>query len=429
MKSQVKFGLLVIVVFIIALSMGLSGGIILDRRLGNNVTSASNNGINSNLDLNLISQALTLIKQDYVDQSVVTDTNLTYGAISGMVDALGDTGHSRFLTPQEVKQENDFTAGKFEGIGAEVTQQNGNVVIVYPIAGSPAQEAGLEPGDIITGVNGKDVTGQSLSDVVNQILGPAGTQVTVAILRPSTGQTLTFTITRAQITLQNVSWKQIPGTTIADLQITSFASGVTKDLQTAITQIQQQHMTGIILDLRNNPGGLLNEAISTASQFLSSGYVLQEKNVSGQIQKVAVEKGGVATNIPIIVLINQGTASAAEIVAGALQDNGRAQLVGETTFGTGTILNEFSLSDGSAILLATQEWLTPKSNTIWHKGITPNIPVTIAASAIPITPDTLSSMSAAQVQSSSDNQFLEALKVITQSNQQPTGNPTVTPTP
>ncbi len=414
MKSLVKYGIVVIITFVIALSMGLSGGIIIDRRLLSinppPVASTSQSG--SNLDNALISQALGIIKQHFVDQATATNSTLTYGAISGMVDALGDTGHSRFLTPAEVTQENNFTSGKFEGIGAEVSVQNGSVVIVYPIEGSPAQKVGLQPNDVIMKVDGVDMVGHQLSDVVGHILGPAGTQVTITIYRPSTGQTLDFTITRAVITLQNVTWKPIPGTTIADLRIASFGSGVTKDLVTALNQIQQQKMTGIILDLRDNPGGLLNEAVSTASQFLSSGYVLEEKNVNGVITKIAVESGGVATKIPVVVLINQGTASAAEIVAGALQDNHRAQLIGGTTFGTGTILNQFNLSDGSAILLATQEWLTPTGKTIWHTGITPDKTVDLAANTMPVTPDTLSSMTASQVQSSGDSQFEQALKEV-----------------
>ena len=414
MKSLIKYGIVVIVTFVIAMSLGLSSGIIIDRRLLSNTTPAVTSSSSSTLDMSLISQALSLIKQHYVDQAAASNTTLTYGAISGMVNSLGDTGHSRFMTPQEVTQENNFTTGKYDGIGAEVSQQNGSVVIVYPIEGSPAQKAGLLPNDVITKVDGVDMTGKQLSEVVSKILGPANTKVDITIYRPSTGKTITYTITREVITMQNVSWKQIPGTTIADVRISSFASGVTDDLKKALNQIQQQKMTGIILDLRDNPGGLLNEAVSTASQFLSSGYVLQEKNINGQITKVAVESGGVATKIPMVVLINQGTASAAEIVAGALEDNHRAELIGDTTFGTGTILNQFSLSDGSAMLLATQEWLTPDGKTIWHTGITPNKTVDLAATATPLTPEVLSSMTAAQVKSSTDAQFLQALKAVQQ---------------
>jgi carboxyl-terminal processing protease len=412
MKSQLKYGILLSVVFIVALSIGLSGGVILDRRLAANTVPQVSNPSDTNPNFDLITQAWNLIKNNYVDHSADTNSALTYGAISGMVSALGDTGHSRFLTPSELKQENAFTAGQFEGIGAEVEQKDGNVVIVYPLDGSPAQKAGLLPGDVIMKVDGVDMAGQQLSDVVSHILGPAGTKVTLTILRPSTGTTIDFTITRAEITVQNVTWQQIPGTTIADLRIDSFASGVTKDLQNALNQIKQQHVTGIILDLRNNPGGLLDESVSTASQFLGSGVVLEEKDATGQIHKVSVQPGGIATQIPLVVLINQGTASAAEIVAGALQDNHRAQLVGDITFGTGTILNQFSLSDGSAMLLATQEWLTPDGHTIWHTGITPDVKVTIATDVIPLIPETMHSMTAAQIQASSDQQLLQAIKAL-----------------
>ncbi len=420
MKSQLKYAVLLSVVFIIALSIGLSGGIILDRRLAANPVLQANAASTTNPNFDLITQAWNLIKNNYVDHSADTDSNLTYGAISGMVTALGDTGHSRFMTPTELTQENAYTAGKFEGIGAEVEEKNGYVIIVYPMTGSPAQKAGLLPGDAITKVDGVDMTGQDLSTVVSKILGPAGTTVKLTILRPSTGATLNITITRAVITVQNITWQFIPGTTIADLRVESFADGVSKDLQNALNQIQQQHATGVILDLRNNPGGLLSESVTTASQFLSSGVVLEEKDATGKIQKVAVQSGGVALKIPLVVLVNQGTASAAEIVAGALQDNHRAQLVGDVTFGTGTILNQFNLSDGSAMLLATQEWLTPDGHTIWHTGITPDVEVTISVDVTPLIPETMQSMTAAQIQASPDLQFLQALKVLTQQIQKQT---------
>jgi carboxyl-terminal processing protease len=429
MKSQLKTAVLLSVVFIIALSIGLSGGIILDRRLGTNPVAQISASSDTNSNLDLITQAWNLIKNNYVDHTADTNSTLTYGAISGMVTALGDTGHSRFLTPAEVKQENAFTAGKFEGIGAEVQQKDANVVIVYPLDGSPAQKAGLLPGDVIMKVDGKDMTGLQLSDVVSHILGPAGTKVTLTISRPSTGANIDFTITRAEITVQNVTWQLIPGTTIADLRIDSFANGVTRDLQNALNQIKQQHATGIILDLRNNPGGLLDESVSTASQFLSAGVVLEEKDSTGKIQKVSVQTGGVATSIPMVVLINQGTASAAEIVAGALQDNHRAQLIGDITFGTGTILNQFSLSDGSAMLLATQEWLTPDGHTIWHTGITPDVTVTIATDVIPLIPQTMHTMTADQIQASSDQQLLQAIKVLNQQLQKQTSEPAAPVTP
>jgi carboxyl-terminal processing protease len=403
---------------VLILGFGLLSGVVLDRQVLNAAAMGNTSTTPTGIDYSLIQEAWNTIDKVYVDRQAVKPTQLTYGAISGMVDALGDTGHSRFMSPEMVKAENNFTQGQFEGIGAEVEMKDGNVVIVAPIDGTPAQKAGLRPGDVIEKVNGKDVTGLSLNDVVSQILGPAGTKVTITIYTPSTGVSRDVTLQRAKITLHNVTWQQIPGTTIADVRISAFSQGVTNDLKKALTEIQAQHMTGIVLDLRNDPGGLLDEAVGVASQFLDSGNVLLEKDASGKITDVPVKSGGLATKTPMVVLINQGTASAAEIVAGALQDANRATLIGETTFGTGTVLNEFKLSDGSALLLATQEWLTPAGRVIWHKGITPDTAVTLPANVIPLTPDAMKSMTAKDIQSSGDQQLQKAVDDLNQTGAQ-----------
>jgi carboxyl-terminal processing protease len=205
----------------------------------------------------------------------------------------------------------------------------------------------------------------------------------------------------------------IPGTKIAHLRLAAFSQGVTKDLQNSLKQINDQGAQGIILDLRNNPGGLLDEAVGVTSQFVGSGDALRVKNAQGQEQAIPVKPGGLAVNIPLVVLVNQGTGSAAEIVAGAIQDAHRAQLVGETTFGTGTVLNQFQLSDGSQLLLATEEWLTPSGRVIWHKGITPDQAVTLSTDAQPLSPKAEQSMSATDLQKSNDTQLLKALQMLT----------------
>lgn len=363
-------------------------------------------------EFKLMAEAWNRIQQDYVDRAAVQSSRLTYGAISGMVDTLGDTGHSRFMSPEMVQQEHNFAQGKFEGIGAEVQTKDGHVVIVAPVDNSPAQRAGLHPGDIILKVNGEDVSDLPLEQVVTRILGPAGTSVTLTIMDPSSNRTRDVTLIRARITLHNVTWQRLPGTTIAHVRIAGFSQGVSRDLHKALADIQQQGLTGLILDLRNDPGGLLDEAIGTASQFLESGNVLLEKNAQGQVKPVPVQPGGVAPDIPMAVLINAGTASAAEIVAGALQDAHRATLVGETTFGTGTILNEFSLSDGSALLLATEEWLTPSGRVIWHRGIAPDVVVSLPPDVAPLLPGAEQGMTPAQLRASQDDQLLRALDLL-----------------
>ncbi len=401
---------------VILLALGLVGGVVLDRQVLSAYVPTSNVTQAAQPDFQLMAQAWNIIQKNYVDRQAVNSQTLTYGAIGGMVDALGDTDHSRFLSPQMLSAEHNFTQGQFEGIGAEVQMENGHVVIVAPIDNSPAQKAGLRPGDIILKVNGQDISGLSLTDAVNLILGPAGSKVTLTIQDPTSGASRDVTLERARIALQNVTWSQIPGTNFADVSISAFSDGVTTELKQALTQIQAQHLSGIVLDLRNNPGGLLDQSEQVTSQFLSSGTILEEKNAQGQITKVPVQAGGLATKIPMVVLINQGTASASEILAGALQDNQRAKLVGATTFGTGTVLNEFPLSDGSALLLATEEWLTPTGRVIWHKGIAPDVQVALPTGVIPLSPDALKSLTAAQVQSSQDAQFLKALDLLTQSS-------------
>jgi carboxyl-terminal processing protease len=367
---------------------------------------------NARDDFGLMAEAWNLIQRDYVDRSAVRAQPLTYGAISGMVDALGDTGHSTFLSPEMLKEEQDFTQGQFEGVGLEVQAKNGQIVIVAPIDGSPAQKAGLRPGQIIVKVDGQDVRGLSLAQVAQKIMGPAGTSVTLTLEDPQTGQTHEFTLDRAKIEIHNVTWHVVPGTDIAHLRIAGFSQGVTQELQQALQDIQSQGYAKLILDLRNNPGGLLSEAIGVSSQFLTGGDVLKERNAKGEITPVVVEPGGIATQIKMVVLINAGTASAAEIVSGALQDAHRAAFIGETTFGTGTVLNQFPLSDGSALLLATEEWLTPDGKSIWHNGITPDIQVALPDTASPLVPEAEAGMTQADVAASGDAQLLRAISEL-----------------
>jgi carboxyl-terminal processing protease len=221
-------------------------------------------------------------------------------------------------------------------------------------------------------------------------------------------------LVRAPIVTNNVSWRRLPAQEVAHLRIAAFSEDVNSDLKKALNAIRTQGLKGLILDLRNNPGGLLKEAVSTASQFISEGNVLLEKNAEGKITSLAVEKGGQALSIPMVVLVNNGTASAAEIVAGALQDHGRASLVGTTTFGTGTVLQQFPLSDGSALLLAVEEWLTPNGNEIWHKGITPNFVVSLPEGAAPLFPEEEQGMTLRQMKERRDTQLLKALEMVSE---------------
>jgi carboxyl-terminal processing protease len=219
------------------------------------------------------------------------------------------------------------------------------------------------------------------------------------------------TLVRARVELQNVTWQILPGTQIAHVRVVAFSQGVSEDLRAALDQIPIASQRGLILDLRNDPGGLLDEAVATASLFLQGGDVLQVRDAQGQTQVVPVASDAPTYGLPMVVLVNQGTASAAEIVAGALQDPGRATLVGETTFGTGTVLQEFPLADGSRLLLATQEWLTPKGRVIWHQGLAPDIAVALSADSEPLFPGATRDLSIEQVQSG-DPQLGRAIELL-----------------
>jgi len=363
-------------------------------------------------DLSLVTQAYDSIQSHYVDHSAVQTKELTYGAISGMVEALGDTGHSTFLTPEMVKELKDMERGELKGIGIEVEMKNGQVVIVAPIDGSPAQKAGLRSGEIILKVSGQEIGDWPLGKVVEKILGPTGTTVRLTLQEPRNGRIREVALKRAAIKLHEVTWHRLPGTEIAHLRLATFDAGVTRDLRKALESIATEHIKGIILDLRNNPGGLLDEAVSVASQFLADGDVVLTKDAGGKTTASTVEKGGLATTTPIVVLVNQGSASAAEIVAGALQDRNRATLVGETTFGTGTVLQEFSLSDGSALLLAVGEWLTPNGRSFWHKGLIPQYEVALPPEISPLIPSNETDLSAKELLASDDRQLLTAIRLL-----------------
>jgi carboxyl-terminal processing protease len=363
-------------------------------------------------DFRLMAEAWNTIERIYVDKAAVKPKQMTYGAISGMVDSLGDTGHSRFLTPEMVNQERHLTKGELEGIGAELQMKNNQIVIVAPMDDSPAQRAGLRPGDIILKVNGEGVGGLPLEQVVPRILGTPGTPVRLTILNPGTGRTSEMTIIRARVIIRSVTWQRLPGTVVVQLRISTFSKGVGEDLRKALNDIKRDGLTGIILDLRNNPGGLLDEAVSTASQFLAGGNVVLERNARGEIKPIPVEHGGLMLTLPLVALINGGTASGAEIVAGALQDGHRAILVGEKTFGTGTVLRQFPLTDGSALLLAIEEWLTPAGQVIWHRGITPSMVVTLPTDVTPLIPERVRGMTVAELRGSGDEQLLRALSLL-----------------
>ena len=220
-----------------------------------------------------------------------------------------------------------------------------------------------------------------------------------------------MTITRRKFDLPLVSWAMAPGTTVAVIRLDQFATGATKGVQDAITKAKSAGATALVLDLRGNPGGYVSEAIGVTSQFVADGIVYQAIDASGEEKDSPVEPGGLATDIPLVVLADGGTASAAEIVTGAIQDAGRGKVVGEKTFGTGTVLGRFDLADGSSLRIGVERWLTRAGRPIWHEGLVPDVTVALAADAQPVGPDELRDMTAAQLAASSDAQLRKALQL------------------
>ncbi len=398
--------------WLLPLIVGLILGAIFHRYLLPDPYPSSTIPPEATTDFKLMAEAWNAIEQNYVDRSSIRPRNMTYGAISGMVDSLGDVGHSDFLSPDMVRTERVIEEGRFAGIGVEIQMKNNQVVVVAPMDGSPAQKVGIRAGDIIVKVDGAEIAGLALQDVVRKIMGPAGTRVTLTLKDPSTGQERLLTIRRENITLHSVTWHMLPGRDIAHVRVALFSKGTSQELEKALSELEQRGAKGLILDLRNDPGGLLEMAVSVASQFLESGTVLQEKNAKGEIRAVAVETGVRKCSLPVVVLINAGTASASEIVAGALQDAKRATIVGETTFGTGTVLVSVPLSDGSSLLLAVLEWLTPRGRTIWHTGIAPDVAVSLPSGVDPIFPDGEQGMTPTRLREAGDAQLLRALDLF-----------------
>jgi carboxyl-terminal processing protease len=364
----------------------------------------------------LFDQAWNIVDQNYVDRKAVNYQQMSYQAIQAMLGVLHDTGHTRFLTPAEVQSENQSLGGTFTGIGIYLTQdaKTKQVVITATVPGSPADKAGFKRGDVIVAVNGTNVVGKDIPTISNLIQGPVNTSVSLTVLRPSKKQTLTIKVTRAVIQVPNVIMHYIAQDHIADIQILQFSDGVSSQLKDALTLAKQDGATKIILDLRDDPGGYLSEAINTASEFIPNGNVLLEQNSTGQRTPVGVTGNTVNTTFPIVVLVNNNTASAAEIVSGALQDNHRAIIVGVKTFGTGTVLQEYMLSDGSAILLGTQEWLTPNGHFIRNLGITPNMTVPLGSNNVELTPneENQGNMTEQQILNSGDAQLNAAIHYL-----------------
>lgn len=317
------------------------------------------------------------IQDNYVNIDTVDSQNQSYGAIEGLVEALGDP-YSVFMDPTETQEFNSSLNGNLEGIGAELTEENGKLIVVSPLKDSPAEVAGLKSKDFIYMVDDKATTEMSLFEAIMAIRGPADTDVKLTVLRDGAPDPIEMTITRKEIQVPSVELTEMnkDGKTYAHLSIYQFGDDTYKEFEDAVRQITLDNPDGLILDLRQNGGGYLESSIEVMSEFFSdkrTGVIVKKRNDQNEVTKTT--GSGQLADIPMVVLLDEGSASAAEILAGALKDYSRATLIGVQSFGKGSVQELMDLPDGSTLRLTIAKWFTPNDHTIDHTGITPDIEV------------------------------------------------------
>lgn len=326
-------------------------------------------------ELRTFTEVLTLIKKNYVDDIKTKD--LITGAIKGMINSLDP--HSSYLTPEALREFQVETKGEFGGLGIQIGIKDNVITVIAPIEDTPAFKAGIKAGDKILKISGEPTKNMGLTEAVSKMRGPKGTSITLTIYREGWKETKDFTLVRDIIKIKSVKSKMLQDG-IGYIKITQFQEATGHDLATALEKLSKEGMTSLILDLRNDPGGLLNSAVEVVEQFLPpKKLVVYIKNRSGEKTEYFTEGERSYTDIPMVVLVNQGSASASEIVAGALKDWNRAIIVGVQTFGKGSVQSLIPLSDGSGIRLTTAKYYTPKGTSIQGVGITPDIVVKLEA--------------------------------------------------
>lgn len=336
-----------------------------------------------NLDFKLFWDTWDLLSKTYIDKKSLDPSKLFYGAISGMVAAVGDP-YTVFLPPEQQKSTKEELGGSFDGVGIQLGFNRATpprLVVITPLDGTPAKEAGMKPQDMIVKINDRDTNGMSLPEAVQLIRGPKGTKIALTIFREGEIDTHTFNLTRDTIIVKSVevSFKETKGgKSVALMRLSRFGERTQDEWREAVSEIISKNPVGLILDVRNNPGGFLEGAVFVSSEFLEGGDVVLQQNSEGEKTSFKVNRLGKLTKIPMITLINKGSASASEIVAGALQDRKRAKLLGEKSFGKGTIQEAQDLGGGTGIHITVAKWLTPNDRWVNDtQGLEPDVKIEV----------------------------------------------------
>ncbi len=332
----------------------------------------------SSVDFSLFWQTWNKTRELYIGNS--DPEEMVYGAISGMVSALGDP-YSAFLKPRDNEKLSQDLSGQFDGIGAELTMQNGQIVVVAPLSGSPAEKAKIKPKDIIIEIDGADTVDMTLNQAVDKIRGVAGTQIKLKIVRQGSDGPLEFSVTRENIKVESATYnvENYSGKKIAILKVSQFGDDTVFLAEKFANQARSDSVSGIVLDLRNNPGGYLDSSVQFSGIFLEKGKVVTiEVDKKGAKKEYKTDNDPIIKNLPLVVLVNDGSASAAEIVAGAMRDYGRAETIGVKTFGKGSVQALEPLPGGAALKITIAKWLTPNGTEINSKGIVPGIEIKLS---------------------------------------------------
>lgn len=369
--------LLVISGFLIGVRVGSNNGTLLGRDIP--IISQVNRATPEHVDFALFWKMWDIVHTSYYDQSKVNEKNLIYGAIRGMVAAIGDP-YTVFLTPEEQKVTEEDLSGNFDGIGIQIGFRGKNLAVIAPLPGTPAAEADIKAGDLIAGIkdDAKDIDkatdGLSLPEAVQIIRGPRGTTITLALIREGVDAPIIVDVMRETIDVPSVVLEIVgENSSVAHLKVLKFGGDTKAEWNSAVNEISSKKVEKVILDLRNNPGGYLQAAVDLASEFLPVGTAVVSEESGGKIiDTLKTETTGRLTNVELIVLVNQGSASASEILAGALRDQKKVSLIGETTFGKGTVQEPRELDEGVGIHITIAKWLTPSGYWVHDKGLVPD---------------------------------------------------------
>ncbi len=383
-------------------------------------------------------EAWSLVENHFIDRDKVQSPRMMQGALAGMIVSLGDTNHTSYVSKEQLEQLKEGLSGEFEGIGGRIAIVRGRSIlarelsrsaaalrwrprrlvasptIVQVMPRSPARAVDVRSGDVLLAVDGQPVRRRRLGDIVARVRGKPGTTVRLRLARQGRPSPFDVDVKRARVEVDDVNWQMLPGRVpVAHICMFRFSKSSSEQLHAALEQAKQKGVRGVVLDLRGNTGGLKEQAVATANELLPKDTVVFiQQDAKGTREEIRATGGGLWEDAPLVVLIDGGSASSSEIVAGALQDNERAKLVGTRTVGTGTVLRQYTLSDGSAVLLAVSLWLTPKGRQIWHQGIMPDRELALSPGASVLLPDD-QPLTAERFAHSDDVQLLEAHKLLT----------------